>query len=80
MTLGRGEPMTVETVRIYLFSIPFSLLTTYLSAIAQGLKRFKLFNALQVAGPTGYLVSLLLAPLSISNTARVVVMVMLASQ
>jgi enterobacterial common antigen flippase len=80
MILGRGDPMTVETVRIYLFSIPFSLLTTYLSAIAQGLKRFKLFNALQVAGPAGYLVSLLVCAAFHLNTARAVVTVMLASQ
>jgi len=78
--LTHFQPGAVDTVRIYLFSIPCSLLTTYLSTIAQGLKRFKLFNALRVASALGYVLSLITAGILGSPQAQVVVALMLAFQ
>lgn len=48
-------------VRVYLFSIPCSLMITYLSTMAQGLGRFRLFNGFRVVSASTYMVSLLIA-------------------
>ena len=59
--LARFQPAAVGAVRVYLFSVPFSLLITYVATMAQGLKRFDLFNAPRVASSLVYVMALVLA-------------------
>lgn len=56
-----SQPEAIAAVRVYLFSVPCSLLVTYLSTMAQGLRRFRLFNGLRIASASGYMISLVVA-------------------
>ena len=77
--LSHYQPLAVESIRLYLLSIPFSLLTTYLNTISQGLKRFRLFNAIRVASAAGYICSLLLASIFEVHQAKEIVVLLLWS-
>ncbi len=75
--LARYQPAAVRAVQVYLFSIPFSLLITYLSTMAQGLKRFGLFNTLRIVSAAAIALCLALAAvLDIRQVARVVVLLL----
>jgi O-antigen/teichoic acid export membrane protein len=78
--LARLQPAAVRSAQLYLFSIPAGMLLTYLSSIAQGLQRFRLFNAFRAASSTGYLFALSLALLLGLNQARGLIALMLAFQ
>lgn len=78
--LAQLQPSAINAVRVYLFSIPFSLLITYLSTISQGLKRFELFNAPRVASAVGYVVSLILASVLNLAGAKEVASLLLGAQ
>lgn len=77
LLLGRTQPNAVVVVRVYLFSIPCSLLTTYLSTMAQGLKRFELFSVLRVISSFGYVLVLGLAVALGVREAHALVIMML---
>ena len=78
--LSRYQPAAVDAVRIYLFSIPFSLLTNYLSTMAQGLKRFGLFNTFRIASGAGYPLSLILACVTGIEKAPATLLILLVMQ
>jgi O-antigen/teichoic acid export membrane protein len=59
--LGGSSAQTLWTTRLYLLSVPSSLLIAYLSTLAQGLQRFSLCNGLRVLGAAGYPLGLVLA-------------------
>lgn len=77
--LSQYQPLAVESIRLYLLSIPFSLLATYLNTISQGLKRFRLFNAIRIASATGYISSLLLASILDLHQAKEIILLLLWS-
>lgn len=78
--LARFQPAAVRSVQVYLFSVPFSLLTTYITTMAQGLKQFDLFNAPRVASSMVYAIALVSAPILGIHGARQVVLVLLGIQ
>jgi O-antigen/teichoic acid export membrane protein len=77
--ISRYQPLPVESIRLYLLSIPFTLLTTYLNTIAQGLKRFTLFNAIRIASSAGYIISLFLAGMLGQHRAKDIIILLLVS-
>ncbi len=80
LLLGGFQPTVANTVQVYLFSVPCSMLVTYLSTIAQGLKRFHLFNSLRFAASASYVVGLVLAGMLGRHEARDVIVVLLFLQ
>ncbi|MBI5034843.1 MAG: oligosaccharide flippase family protein [Chloroflexi bacterium] len=58
--LGQYQPLVVGSTHVYLFSIPCFLITSYLSTLAQGLKRFWLFSAIRSAAAAVYPISVIL--------------------
>lgn len=78
--LAHFQPTVVDGVRIYLLSIPFSLSTTYLSTMAQGLKRFQLFNGVRLASAAGYPIALSLAYFLDLNGAKDVIVLLLGTR
>lgn len=71
--LQRTQPTAVASVRLYLLSIPLSIPITYMSTVAQGLKRFNVFGALRIGSSLGYVLSLVLAAvLGFRNAGQVV--------
>lgn len=78
--LEKLQPKATEVVRIYLFSIPFSMLITYLSTMAQGLRKFALFNILRMAASVAYLLGVVLAIFLKSGSALEVVRLLLLFQ
>jgi len=78
--LGRSQPASLPVVHIYLLSIPFAMMTTYLSAMAQGLGRFALFNSLRIYQTMGHLISLLVAEGLGSPSPLLVVVLLLGFQ
>jgi len=78
--LAQRQPIVGDTVRGYLLSIPFSMLVTYLSTMAQGLKQFVLFNGLRIFNSIAYLVSLILATIFRFEHALEVVSLLLLMQ
>lgn len=78
--LTQATPATVTTVRIFLCSIPFSLLTTFLSTMAQGLKRFRMFNLFRLSPALCYAVVFIIAYALGLKQAREVVVLLLAFQ
>jgi enterobacterial common antigen flippase len=53
--LKQRQPGALDAVRIYLFSVPFATLITYLSTMAQGLRHFRFFSAFRIAGSITYI-------------------------
>jgi O-antigen/teichoic acid export membrane protein len=78
--LAHAQLKILATVRIYLLSIPFSLLTGYLSTMAQGLKRFGLFNLLRLASTVGYVSALVLAAIIGFHQAQPLIWLLLGVQ
>lgn len=54
--LASQSSTVVDAARAYLFVIPFSLLTQYLTSILQGRLKISVFNWLRLFTPLGYLV------------------------
>jgi O-antigen/teichoic acid export membrane protein len=77
--LAQSQPV-VDAIRIYLFSIPCSLLTAYLSAISQGLKRFDLLNILRIAAAAVSPLTMILAIVLGIHEAGEVVILLLGAQ
>ncbi|MEW5985863.1 MAG: oligosaccharide flippase family protein [Chloroflexota bacterium] len=61
LTLARWQPAVAPAVRYYLLSIPCTLLSTYLCAIAQGLRRFHLASLVRTAMAATYILALVVA-------------------
>lgn len=80
LILGQRQPEAVDTVRIYLFSVPFTTLITYLSTMAQGLKQFQFFNAFRIAGSMGYIAVVATAYVANIIDVRSIVVWLLAVQ
>ena len=78
--LGRFQPTALPPVQIYLFSVPFSLLVTYLSTMAQGLNRFRLFNGLRLASAVGFPLVMIFGLLIGISDAKSIVTLMLVAQ
>ncbi len=80
LILGQFQPAALPAVQIYLFSVPFSLLVTYLSTMAQGLNRFGLFNGLRVGSAAAYPLVMILGLLLGVHDAKSIVALMLGAQ
>jgi len=80
LVLGRFQPAALPAVQIYLFSVPFGLLVTYLSTMAQGLKRFGLFNGMRIASATAFPLVMIMSLLVGINDAKSIVTLMLGAQ
>lgn len=78
--LGRFQPAALPSVQIYLLSVPFNLLITYLSTMAQGLNRFKLFNGLRVVSALGFPLVMIFGLLAGISDAKPIVTLMLVTQ
>jgi O-antigen/teichoic acid export membrane protein len=78
--LVRFQPAAADAIRVYLFSIPSSLMLTYLSTMAQGLKRFGLFNMLRIASSSVYILVLILSGALGYREAKNVVAMMLGGR
>ncbi len=61
LVLARFQPDAVPAVLLYLWSIPATMLITYLGTISQGMRRFDLFGLLRVLPSLNYLLVLVLA-------------------
>jgi enterobacterial common antigen flippase len=78
LVLQKNQPEAVSTVRTYLLSIPLAIPITYMGAMAQGLKRFKVFGSLRIGSSLGYVLSLVLASvLGLRNAGQVVLVLLL---
>lgn len=78
--LAHAEGTTRESVRIYLLSVPFSLLTTYVMTMVQGLKRFSLFNLFRLTSAGGYALVFGLAAIVGLRQAQPVIWLLLGAQ
>ena len=78
--LAHVEPTIRGSVRIYLLSIPFSLLTNYLMNMVQGLKRFGLFNLFRLTAAGGYVLGLASAAIVGLRQAQTVIWLLLGAQ
>jgi O-antigen/teichoic acid export membrane protein len=78
--LSQVQPTAAGLVSLYMWSIPFSLLVTYISTIAQGLRRFRTFNGLRVLASSLYPAAVGLAPLLGMRDAYHVVVLLLIAQ
>ena len=74
------QPDATSSLLVYIFSIPFSLLISYISTMCQGLKNFKLFNTLRVTNAAGYALSLTVIGLLGLNEAIYVVSALVMTQ
>ena len=68
-----GIPGALWPTRVYLLSVPGSLLITCLSTLAQGLARFRLANALRALAAASYPAGLVVAWLAGTTVSTVVV-------
>ncbi len=80
MILVPSQPEAVWVVRLYLFSIPLALLSSYLSTIALGLKKYELFNTLRLLAGGGYFLALIVAVIFSLKEVRWVVSLVLVFQ
>ena len=80
VTLTASQPAAVESVRLYLLTIPATTLITYLSTIGQGLRRFRLFNSLRVAASATYVAGLVIASIADWRDARQIIPVLVICQ
>jgi O-antigen/teichoic acid export membrane protein len=79
--LWHGSVTDLRTpIRIYLFSVPGSMLISYLSAIAQGLRRFAVFNVLRISWSVASLAGLLTAWAAGATQVIPVLLAMLSGQ
>ena len=78
--LAHTEGTNRESVRIYLLSVPFSLLTTYVMTMAQGLRRFGLFNLFRLTSAGGYVLGFGLAAIVGIRRAQPVIWLLLGAQ
>ncbi|MBI5302900.1 MAG: oligosaccharide flippase family protein [Chloroflexi bacterium] len=77
LLLAHLRSPATESTRLYLFSIPPVILTTYLSTMAQGLKRFGLFNAIRLAASITYPLSIGLGILlGLNRTVEIVALML----
>lgn len=80
LVMSRLQPEAAFEVRLYLWSIPATTLTTYLGTIAQGMRRFDLFGLLRIVASFIYVIALTIAfALNIREAAGVLAL-MLAGQ
>ena len=78
--LAHSEGTTRDSVRIYLLSVPLSLLTTYVMTMAQGLRRFGLFNLFRLTSAGGYVLGFGLAALIGIRRTQPVIWLLLGAQ
>jgi len=74
------QPGSLLTVQIYLISIPYVTLGTYLGTICQGLKRFDLFVGQRSVMASGYVFTMLTVTLLGVTDVREVVVLLLVVQ
>jgi O-antigen/teichoic acid export membrane protein len=74
------QPEALDSVLVFLFSVPLIMLTAYLITISQGLKRFDMFNIIRVAGAARVLVCIFIASVLRVPSAAQVVIILLVCQ
>lgn len=80
LVLSSKQPEAVDSVRLYLLTLPASTLLTYLSTLSQGLRRFRLFNGLRITASSTYVVGLTLAALAQWREAHQVIPLLVVLQ
>jgi O-antigen/teichoic acid export membrane protein len=80
LVLSQAQPQILDITRMYLISAPFMMLSTYISTIAQGLKRFQLFSAVRLSGSLPYFLSALAGSFFQVNNAYTLLLMMLVLQ
>lgn len=78
--LFSSQPASSVPLQVYLFSIPFQLITTYMHSMAQGLSRFGLFNTIRAMAAAGYVVCLVLVGLLHWHDLTAIMLALLVQQ
>ncbi len=77
--LERDNPAIVTSTRLYLLSVPFTLLILYISSMGQGLGRFRFFNVIRAFPSLLYTLILISAwVLQIKEVAYIICLLVLA--
>lgn len=80
VTFALSQSQALETTQLYLLSVPFTVLSTYLTTIAQGLKRFSLMSLLRLGGTASYILCALVGTLLVIQSAIILIAILLAFQ
>jgi O-antigen/teichoic acid export membrane protein len=72
------QPDAVNTVKIYLFSVPFTALQNYISSMMQGLRRFRALNILRTVYAIAYPLSILIGASGLHSATAVVSLLLLS--
>ena len=80
IVLGKFRPNALRSVQTYIWVVPASLLTTYMNALFQGVKRFDLFGLLRFLSASILLFSVLIGYLLGLHGAQSIIVLMVILQ